>query len=65
MLLFYVLQFCCTEAIDVLQKEKELKNWVVKFDPANFYLFKVSNRNTKKSCEIYSKLTIETPKRRH
>ena len=48
MLLFYVLQFCRTEAIDVIRKEKELQNWVVKFDPASIYLFQVKNRNTKK-----------------
>ena len=27
---------------------------------ANIYLFKVSNRNTSKRCEICSKLTIKT-----
>ena len=32
-------------------------------DKANFYLFKVNKRNTRKSCEICSKLTIKTPKR--
>ena len=32
--------------------------------PANIYLFKVNNRNTRKTCEIYSKLTIKTSKRR-
>ena len=32
--------------------------------PANFYLFKVNNRNTPKRCEICSKLTIKTPERR-
>ena len=29
------------------------------------YLFKVNNRNTRKRCEICSKLTIKTPKRRY
>ena len=29
--------------------------------PANVYLFKVSKRNTRKMCEIYSKLTTITP----
>ena len=29
--------------------------------PANIYLFKVNNRNTRKRCEICSKLTIKTP----
>ena len=32
--------------------------------PANIYLFKVNNRNTRKRREICSKLTIKTPKRR-
>ena len=32
--------------------------------PANIYLFKVNNRNTRKRCEIYSKLTIKIPERR-
>ena len=31
--------------------------------PTNIYLFIVSNRNTKKRCEICSKLTIKTPER--
>ena len=31
--------------------------------PANIYLFKVNNTNTKKKCEIYSKLTMKTQKR--
>ena len=33
--------------------------------PTDIYLFKVNNRNTRKSCEICSKLTIKTPERRH
>ena len=32
--------------------------------PANIYLFKVNNRNTRKRCEICSKLTIKTPEKR-
>ena len=35
----------------------------MKANPACNYMFKVSNRNTR--CEICSKLTIKTPKRRH
>ena len=31
--------------------------------PANIYLFKINIRNTKKKCEICSKLTIEAPER--
>ena len=33
--------------------------------PAGNYMFKVNNRNTRKRCEICSKLTIKTPERRH
>ena len=29
--------------------------------PASIYLFKVNNRNTRRMCEIWSKLTIKTP----
>ena len=32
--------------------------------PANIYLFKVNNRNTRKRSEICSKLTTKTPTRR-
>ena len=32
--------------------------------PANIYLYKINNRNTRKRCEICSKLTIKTPERR-
>ena len=34
-------------------------------NPAGNYLLKVNNRNTRKRCEICSKLTIKTPERRH
>ena len=37
---------------------------VTLFYPANIYLFKINNGNGKKRCEICSKLTIKTPKRR-
>ena len=33
--------------------------------PGNIYLFKVNNGNTRKKCEICSKLTIKRPERRH
>ena len=33
-------------------------------NPGNIYLFKVNHRNTRKWCEISSKLTIKTPERR-
>ena len=34
-------------------------------NPVKIYLFKLNNRNTRKRCEICSKLTIKTPERRH
>ena len=36
-----------------------------KYFPTGIYLLKVNNRNTSTRCEIFSKLTIKTPKRRH
>ena len=33
-------------------------------NPPNIYLFKINNRNTRKRCEICSKLTIKTPEPR-
>ena len=38
--------------------------WYLSYPP-NMYLFKVNNTNTRKRCEICSKLTIKTPGRRH
>ena len=32
---------------------------------AGIYLLQVNYRNTRTRCEIYSKLTIKTPERRH
>ena len=37
----------------------------LKFPADIIYLFKGSNRNTRKRCQICSKLTIKTPERRH
>ena len=36
-----------------------------KTDSGGIYLLKVNNRNTRARCQIYSKLTIKTPERRH
>ena len=33
--------------------------------PVGIQLLKVNKRNTRTRCEIYSKLTIKTPERRH
>ena len=35
------------------------------YNPAGNYMFKVNIRNTRTRCEIYLKLTIKTPERRH
>ena len=32
---------------------------------ADFYLFKVNKKGTRKTCKICSKLTMKTPERRH
>ena len=32
-------------------------------NPTSIYLLKVSNRNTRKSCEVCSELTIKRPER--
>ena len=37
---------------------------MAKLRSLSLYLFKVNNRNTRKRCEICSKLTIKTPERR-
>ena len=36
-----------------------------KANPVGNHMFKVNNRNTKARCEIFSKLTIKRPERRH
>ena len=47
-----------------------LGSWVpffryANYFPANIFLFKVNNRNTRKKCETCSKLTIKTPELDH
>ena len=51
---------CVCFAIFVTYSGRERNNY-----PANIYLFKVKNRNTRKRCEVRSKLTIKTPDRLH
>ena len=46
------------------QKNGTLVRKGLSIHPANIYLFKVNNRNTRKICKICSKLTIKTPERR-
>ena len=35
--------------------------FTVDLDPANIYLFKVNNKNTRKRCEMYSRSTVKAP----
>ena len=46
----------------VIQRESYYGNieYIQQINPANIYLFKANNRNTRKRCEICSKLTIKT-----
>ena len=48
----------------------QLKKYIIKCIiannfPANIYLFKVNNRNSRKRCDICSTLIIKAPERRH
>ena len=52
---------CC-----ILHASVTMMNYLYNLDigiPVSIYLFKVNNRNTRKMCEICSKLTIRTPER--
>ena len=67
--LFYIirkLQIVTVKIIWMLTYIQALKliTWDMRKLPANINLFKVNNRNTRKMCEICSKLTIKTPERR-
>ena len=42
-----------TRTIEIFSKS-------IRYYPANIYLFKANNRNTRKQCKIYSGLTIKT-----
>ena len=43
----------------IIKLYKVITNEVIVNNQANIYLFKVNNKNTKKRCEICSKLTIK------
>ena len=45
--------------------EKMILKWHLSYNPANTYLFKVNNRNTRKRYEICLKITIKTSEWRH
>ena len=42
-----------------------LSQWGKNINSASIYLLKVSKRNARTRCEIFSKSTIKTPQRRH
>ena len=48
----------------VLYQTWKIQKYLLSVIPANIYLFKVNNKNTRKRCQICSKLTIKTPERR-
>ena len=47
------------------QRSMKIKQPDLDSMPVSNYMFKVNNRNTRISCEIYSKLTIKAAERRH
>ena len=51
----------------LLSMNKSFKVWfnTCHKSSVNIYLFKVNSRNTRKTCEIWLKLTIKTPEPRH
>ena len=49
----------------ILKHTKDGENMSLRNNPAGIYLLQVNNRNTRTRCEICSKLTINTPERRH
>ena len=49
---------------DLLQGTKNNSRETTSF-PANIYLYKANNRDTRRRCEMCSQLTIKAPERRH
>ena len=47
------------EKVKLIQVYVKQHKWFPDY-PTNIYLFKLNNRNTRKRCEIFSTLTIET-----
>ena len=56
-------KFCFLEKRSNLHQS--VKSRIKDYFPADIYLFKVNYGITKTMCEIFSKLTIKTPERRH
>ena len=51
-------------AVLVKNESESLDQLKLILDPAANYMFEVNNGNTRKRCEIYSKLITKTPERR-
>ena len=54
-----------TGTFTIKKTESKMGNGLKSCNPVGMNLLKVNNRNTRTRCEIYSKLTIKTPERRH
>ena len=54
---FSELRILCNKSLQKILKSMTSNSMNL---PGNFYLFKVNNRNTKKQCEICSKIMIKT-----
>ena len=69
LLIFFNLFFCyfalLLNRVPTRVRKSKTNTFDESINPAGIYLLKVSNRNTRARCEICSKLTIKTPKRRH
>ena len=55
----------CVLRLEITLQIVTLFTVVLYYYPPNIYLFKVNNRNTRSSREIYSKLTLKTPEQCH
>ena len=62
--LILVTRTCSYQGSKMLNFAYVITRWFL-MCPVNIYLFKVNNTNTATRCDIYSKLTIKTPERRH
>ena len=51
----------CNIAISLIENHTELAYLLTEHVPANIFLVKVNNKNTRQRCEICSKLKLKTP----
>ena len=55
------LVFLWSDSIVFEVRQNFARKYVFTYIPANIYLFKINNTNTRKRCELCSKFTIKTP----